>query len=69
MKRHAHMVDLLRPTLTLSEQVDILEHKQELTIEDLDMIIEKAELVMLAAVAAKRIKRNLKKYSHKLQGL
>lgn len=60
MKRHKHMLDLLRPGITFSDEVEFILRKKELTIEDLDLIIENAEKVMLAAVAAKRIKQTTK---------
>lgn len=54
MKRHQHMVDLLRPELNIKEEVFNLQHKHELTLEDLDLIVEKADLVKRAAEVARR---------------
>ncbi len=46
-------LDLLRPELSYEEQVKTFGHKQELTEEDLDIIIEKAEQIKKAAGIAK----------------
>ncbi len=54
MQRHAHMVDLLRPELSYEEQVKIFGYKRELTEEDFDIIIEKAEQIKKAATTAKK---------------
>ncbi len=53
MRRHTHMVDLLRPELSYDEQVENFGYKQELTEEDFDSIIEKAEQIKKAAATAK----------------
>ncbi len=54
MKRHTHMVDLLRPELSYDEQVKNFSYKQELTEEDFDIIIKKAEQIKKAAATAKK---------------
>jgi hypothetical protein len=60
MRRHQYMIDLLRTDFVFSETVEQLLNKRELTDEDFDMIIKNAETVVLAAVAAKRIKKTSK---------
>jgi len=56
MQRHAHMVDLLRPGLSFDSELRNFNAKQELTEEDFDMIIEKAEQIKNAAKEAKKQK-------------
>jgi hypothetical protein len=48
------MVDLLRPELSYDEQVKNFSYKQELTEEDFDIIIKKAEQIKKAAATAKK---------------
>lgn len=54
MHRNAHMVDLLRPDLSFDEEVRTFSYKQELTEEDFNTIIEKAEQVKKAAEAVRK---------------
>lgn len=54
MRRHAHMVDLLRPELSVDEQLNNFHCKQELTENDFNVIIEKAEQVKKAAEEARK---------------
>ena len=56
MRRHAHMVDLLRPELSFDEQLENFRWKQELTEEDFDTIIEKTKQVKKAAKEAKKLR-------------
>ena len=53
LSRNAHMVDLLRPTLTFDNELRNLLCKRELTEEDFDHIIENSEMVKKAATEAK----------------
>lgn len=56
MDRNTFRVDLLAPINTLTHTVDVLEAHSELSYEELDHIEKKAERIMLAAVATKRIR-------------
>ena len=56
MRRHAHMVDLLRPELSFDEQLENFRWKQELTEEDFNVIIEKAKQVKKAAKEARKLR-------------
>ena len=49
MKRHAHMIDLLRPELNFTQALEFLAHKKELNEEDLRTIRDKALAVSRAA--------------------
>jgi hypothetical protein len=49
MKRHAHMIDLLRPGLTFTQALEFLGRKHELTQEDLKTIRDNALGVSRAA--------------------
>ncbi len=53
MQRHAHMVDLLRPALSYESELENFGNKRELTEEDFNIIIEKAEQIKKAAGVAK----------------
>ena len=56
MRRHAHMVDLLRPELSFDEQLENFRWKQELTEEDFNVIIEKTKQVKKAAKEARKLR-------------
>lgn len=49
MKRHAHMVDLLRTDFDLGEVVQNFQYKRELTLEDYDLLIKNVEVLKKAA--------------------
>lgn len=53
MKRHAFMLDLLRPGITISELTEWISCKQELTQEDLEEIMVSAEKIIAAVVITK----------------
>ena len=65
MKRHQHMVDLLRPDLTTDEQIFNFQHKRELTEEDFDEIIEKT---LTAAALWEEVKDRLHRSAMSLSG-
>lgn len=61
MKRHAYMLDLLRPSIELDAEVEHLHRKGELTVEDLEEIMTNARIVERAAGIVRAHKLGLRR--------